>query len=141
MSCLKVVCWALIIYTHYRCIRFDIIICIIMTYSVYNIKNYHTGRGGCFSIRLRRFVCRLRRISTSTSTNFNSTLTNFNSTSTNFNSTSTNFNSTSTNFNSTSTNLYSTLTIFSQLRRIWIETDIWTYENDICVVEMICRCS
>jgi hypothetical protein len=38
---------------------------------------------------------------------------------------------------STSTNLYST----SQLRRIWIETDIWTYENDICVMEMICTCS
>ena len=117
VSCLKVICWALIIYTHYRCIRFDIIICIIMTYSVYIIKNYHTG---CYSIRLRRFVCRLRRISTSTSTNFNST---------------------STNFNSTSTNLYSTLTIFSQLRRIWIETDICTYENYICVVEMICTCS
>ena len=156
MSCLKVICWALIIYTHYRCIRFDIIICII--FSIYYKKlSYWTGgnydvfsiyykklsywTGGCFSIRLRRFVCRLRRISTSTSTNFNSTSTNFNSTSTNFNSTSTNFNSTSTNFNSTSTNLYSTLTIFSQLRRIWIETDIWTYENDICVVEMICRCS
>ena len=128
MSCLKVICWALIIYVALSLHSIRHNYCIIMTYSVYIIKNYHTGRGGgCFSIRLRRFVCRLRRISTSTSTNFNST--------------STNFNSTSTNFNSTSTNLYSTLTIFSQLRRIWIETDIWTYENDICVVEMICTCS
>jgi hypothetical protein len=91
-------------------------------YDVFSIyyKKLSYWTGGCFSIRLRRFVCRLRRISTSTSTNFNST---------------------STNFNSTSTNLYSTLTIFSQFRRIWIETDIWTYDNDICVVEMICTCS
>ena len=80
MSCLKVICWALIIYTHYRCIRFDIIICIIMTYSVYIIKNYHTGRGGGsvlafdfddlfvdfdeFQLPLRRISTRLRRIST-----------------------------------------------------------------------------
>ena len=128
MSCLKVICWALIIYTlHYRCIRFDIIICIIMTYSVYIIKNYHTGRRNVLAfdfddlfVDFDEFQLPLRRISTSTSTNFNST---------------------STNCNSTSTNLYSTLTIFSQLRRIWIETDIWTYENDICVMEMICTCS
>ena len=141
MSCLKVICWALIIYValslhsirHIYLHNYDV-------FSIYYKKlSYWTGV--CFSIRLRRFVCRLGRISTSTSTNFNSTSTNFNSTSTNFNSTSTNFNSTSTNFNSTSTNLYSTLTIFSQFRRIWIETDIWTYENDICVVEMICTCS
>ena len=134
MSCLKVICWALIIYValSFHSIRHNYL----HNYDVFSIyyKKLSYWTGGCFSIRLRRFVCRLRRISTSTSTNFNST-------STNFNSTSTNFNSTSTNFNSTSTNLYSTLTIFSQLRRIWIETDIWTYENDICVVEMICTCS
>ena len=136
VSCLKVICWV-----HYRCIRFDIIICIIMTYSVYIIKNYHTGRRNVLAfdfddlfVDFDEFQLPFRRISTSTSTNFDST-------STNFNSTSTNFNSTSTNFNSTSTNLYSTLTIFSQLRRIWIETDIWTYENDIFVMEMICTCS
>ena len=127
MSCLKVICWALIIYValSLHSIRQNYL----HNYDVFSIyyKKLSYWTGECFSIRLRRFVCRLRRISTSTSTNFNST--------------STNFNSTSTNFNSTSTNLYSTLTIFSQLRRIWIETDIWTYENDICVVEMICTCA
>ena len=155
MSCLKVICWALIIYValSLHSIRHNYL----HNYDVFSIyyKKLSYWTGGCFSIRLRRFVCRLRRISASTSTNFNSTSTNFNSTSTNFNSTSTNlyststnfnststnFNTTSTNFNSTSTNLYSTLTIFSRLRRIWIETDIWTYENDICVVEVICTCS
>jgi hypothetical protein len=106
MSCLKVIIYTL----HYRCIRFDIIICIIMTYSVYIIKKLSYWTKKCFSIRLRRFVCL--------------------STSTNFNSTSTNFNSTSTNFNSTSTNLYSTLTIFfstsTNLDWNWY-LDIWKW--------------